>query len=76
MTEHTDSHGNQRIAAVRQAAAPDPEPGRPRPAPEPGPQGVPPQRREDAHAGTRPAADDPAGAPARARARAGSHPEP
>ncbi|MEU8550792.1 SpoIIE family protein phosphatase [Streptomyces roseoverticillatus] len=78
MTEHTDSHGNQRIAAVRQAAAPaaasapDPEPGRPRPAPGPGPQGVPPQRREDAHAGTRPAADD----PARARTRASSHPEP
>ncbi|MCQ8770199.1 SpoIIE family protein phosphatase [Streptomyces telluris] len=78
MTEHTDSHGSQRIAAVRQAAAPaaasapEPEPGRPRPVPEPGPQGVPPQRRDDAHAGTRPAAD----APSRGRTRASSHPEP
>ncbi|MFF7728180.1 SpoIIE family protein phosphatase [Streptomyces sp. NPDC008001] len=80
MTEHTDSHGSQRIAAVRQAAAsaassaPDPEAGRPRPAPEPGPQGVPAQRRDDSHAGTRPAG--PADDPARAATRASSHPEP
>ncbi|MGK5548636.1 SpoIIE family protein phosphatase [Streptomyces sp. URMC 127] len=37
---------------------------------------MPAQRREDAHAGTRPAADDPAVAPAPARTRASSHPEP